>query len=356
MMRKFLLAVATFGAMLAVTGHESTAKADDPPAKKVVEIKLGTLAPRDSAWGGVFRAWAKAVKEESGGTVELTWFFNAQQGDETEMIGKSRSKQMAGGAFTATGLSAIFPSVIALQMPGLFDNWDQLDKVRNDPDTRAKLEKGIEDGGFKILGWGDVGIGHIMFRPDNGKGDPVKPDIRTPENLKAYNTFYISGDAIGSTFLQKVGVAAPKTLSVPAILPGLSNREKGAIDVITAPAIAAEQLQWAPQVTHVLDMPVGFGIGGLVMNKDIFNGLPAEAKAALQKTGKNAGELLTGRIRGIDKDAWARALKDKKVITPTDAEKALWAAKFKETRVQLKADGKVNGEIWDSVVKAAGKQ
>ena len=353
MMRKFVLAVAALGAMLAVSGHESTARADE--AKKPIEIKLGTLAPRDSAWGGVFRAWAKAVKEESNGAVELTWFFNAQQGDETEMIGKSRSKQMAGGAFTATGLSAIFPSVIALQMPGLFENWEQLDKVRNDPDTRAKLEKGIEDGGFKMLGWGDVGIGHIMFRPDNGKGDPVKPDIRTPENLKAYNTFYISGDAIGSTFLQKVGVAAPKALSVPAILPGISNREKGAIDVITAPAIAAEQLQWAPQVTHVLDMPLGFGIGGLVMNKDIFNGLPPEAKAALMKTGKNAGELLTGRIRGIDKEAWARALKDKKVVTPTDAEKAQWQGKFKETRDKLKADGKVDAGIWDTVVKAAGK-
>ncbi|CAN5828168.1 hypothetical protein BH11MYX4_BH11MYX4_28400 [soil metagenome] len=354
MMRKFLMAVAALGAMVAVSSHESSARADEP--KKPIEIKLGTLAPRDSAWGGVFRAWAKAVKEESNGTVELTWFFNAQQGAEDEMIGKSRSKQMAGGAFTATGLSAIYPSVVAMQMPGLFENWEQLDKVRNDPDTRAKLEKGIEDGGFKILGWGDVGIGHIMFRPDNGKGEPVKPDIHAPEHLKAYTPFYISGDAIGATFLNKVGIQAPKALSVPAILPGLSNREKGAIDVITAPAIAAEQLQWAPQLTHVLDMPVGFGIGGLVMNKDIFNGLPEDAKKALLKTGKNAGDLLTGRIRGMDQEAWARALKDKKVIKPTDAERAQWQAKFKETRDQLKADGKVNADIWNTVVKAAGKQ
>lgn len=353
MMRKFVLTVAALGTMLALSGHESTARADD--AKKPIEIKLGTLAPRDSAWGTVFRAWAKALKEESGGTVELTWFFNAQQGDEVEMIGKSRSKQMAGGAFTATGLSAIFPSVVALQMPGLFENWDQLDKVRNNPETRAKLEKGIEDGGFKILGWGDVGIGHVMFRPDNGKGDPPKPEIRTPENLKAYNTFYISGDAISSTFLQKVGIAAPKALSVPAILPALSNREKGAIDVITTPAVAAEQLQWGPQVTHVLDMPVGFGIGALAINKDIFNGLPPAAQAALVKTGKNAGDLLTGRIRGMDRDAWARALKDKKVVTPTPAEKAQWEAKFKETREKLKADGKVSADIYDAVVKGAGK-
>jgi len=120
MIRKFVVALATLGVLGAMGGASGVARADDKPEKKAIEIKLGTLAPKDSAWGGVFRAWAKAVKEESGGTVELTWFFNAQQGDEVEMIGKARSKQIAGGAFTATGLSAIYPSVIALQMPGLF--------------------------------------------------------------------------------------------------------------------------------------------------------------------------------------------------------------------------------------------
>lgn len=354
MIRKLRTLVVAMGALSALVMSDAatkTAHADE--GKKPIEIKLGTLAPRDSAWGSVFRAWAKAVKEESGGAVELTWFFNAQQGDEKEMIGKARSKQITGGAFTATGLSEIYPSVIALQMPGLFDNWAQLDKVRNE--TRPKFDKAIEDAGFKILGWGDVGIGHIMYRPDNGKGDPVKPDIRVPDNLKSYNTFYIAGDAIGSKFLEKVGITTPKALSVPAILPSISGREKGSIDVITSPAIAAEQLQWAPQLTHVVDMPVGFGIGGLVMNKEVFNSLPPEAKAALEKTGKNTGELLTNRIRGIDNEAWGRALKDKKVITPTADEKAKWQEKFKEVRNSLKSDGKVNADIWDAVVKAAGK-
>jgi TRAP-type C4-dicarboxylate transport system substrate-binding protein len=351
MIRKLVVALAALGTLIMSDASTRTAAADDGP--KPFEIKLGTLAPRDSAWGGVFRAWAKAVKEESNGKVELTWFFNAQQGDEKEMIGKSRSKQIAGGAFTATGLAEIYPSVIALQMPGLFDTWAQLDKVRND--TRQKFDAEIDKGGFKILGWGDVGIGHIMYRPDNGKGDPVKPEIRTPDNLKAYNTFYIGGDAIGLKFLEKVGIAAPKPLSVPLILPSISGREKSSIDIITAPAIAAEQLQWAPQLTNVLDMPVGFGIGALVINKDIFNDLPQEAKDALLKTGKNAGELLSGRIRGIDDEAWKRALKDKKVVTPTADEKAQWQAKFKQVRDALKADGKINADVWDLVVKAAGK-
>jgi TRAP-type C4-dicarboxylate transport system substrate-binding protein len=356
MIRRFFLGVITLGVLGALGGASGTARADEGKEgekKPAIEIKLGTLAPKDSAWGQVFRVWAKAVKEKTDGEVELTWFYNAQQGDEVEMIGKARSKQIAGGAFTATGLSAIYPSVIALQMPGLFNNWAELDRVRDA--TNAKFEAGIDAAGFKILGWGDVGIGHVMFRPDNGKGEPVKPDIRVPENLKAYNTFSISGDSIQAKFLEKIGVASPKSLSVPAILTSISGREKGSIDVLTTPAIAAEQLQWAPQVTHVVDMPVGFGIGGLVINKEVFNTLSPKAKAALQETGTNAGKALSARIRTLDEQAWARAKTDKKVITLTDDEKAKWQAKFKEVRDVMKTDGKVNADVWQAVVSAAGK-
>jgi TRAP-type C4-dicarboxylate transport system substrate-binding protein len=359
MMRRFFLGVVTLGVLGALGGASGTARADDGDGKgdgekkPTVEIKLGTLAPKDSAWGTVFRLWAKAVNEGTHGEVTLTWFYNAQQGDEVEMIGKARSKQIAGGAFTATGLSAIYPSVIALQMPGLFGSWGELDRVRDL--TKDKFEAGIDAAGFKILGWGDVGIGHIMFRPDNGKGEPVKPDIRVPENLKAYNTFSISGDVIGAKFLEKVGIATPKSLSVPAILTSISGREKGSIDVITTPAVAADQLQWAPQVTHVVDMPVGFGIGGLMINKEIFNSLSPLAKQVLQDTGVGAGKAVSKTIRGMDDQAWARAQRDKKVITLTDDEKAKWQAKFKEVRDSMKTDGKVNADVWQAVVSAAGK-
>ena len=135
------------------------------------------------------------------------------------MIGGMRSGALHGGALTATGLSSIFPSVVALQMPGLVDTWDQLDKVRKD--ARGSFDAAFDQAGFKILGWGDVGIGHVMFRdplndPDHPEKGYKKPEIRTPADLKAYNTFYISGDAIGSKFLETLGISSPRALSVPA--------------------------------------------------------------------------------------------------------------------------------------------
>jgi TRAP-type C4-dicarboxylate transport system substrate-binding protein len=323
-------------AALAVTlGVARTAAAEE-------EIKLGTVAPSDSAWGKVFKAWGKAVSEESGGAVKLTWYFNGTQGDEIAMVGKMRSKQIDGGAFTATGLSQVYPHIIALQMPGLFPNWGKLDAVRDK--TKARFDKAFADQGFIILGSGDVGIARIMSR-----GGPV----RTPDDLKKFHPFYISGDHIGQKFLETIGVASPRALGIPGILPALSSRSEGAVDVINSPSIAAEQLQWAAHVDHINTLASGIGIGALIMNKERYDALPADARAVMERTGKNTGKLLTERIRGIDEAAFNRLKSSKTVVEPNDAEKAAWNEVFKKVRNALKAEGKIKGDVFDEVVAAA---
>jgi TRAP-type transport system periplasmic protein len=332
MVRKILVLVAVVAATLGAAGSASAAE----------EVKLATIAPKDSAWGKVFNAWSKAVGEESKGELKLTWYFNGTQGDEIAAVGKMRSKQIDGGAFTATGLSQIFPHVIALQMPGLFPNWEKLDAVRDK--TRGRFDTEFEKLGFRILGTGDVGIAHLMSR-----GKPV----RTPNDLKSMHPFYISGDSIGQKFLETVGVPSPRALGVPAILPALSSRAEGAVDVINTPAIAAEQLQWAAHVDHINTMASGIGIGALVMNKQRFDALPADAKAIMERTGKNTGKLLTARIRGIDAAAFNRLKGNKKVVELNAAEKAAWDQTFAKVRNSLKAEGKIRGDIFDEVMKAA---
>lgn len=344
MVRKFLVLAAALGVGLAVTSPApADDKKDDKPAGGgPIELKLGTLAPADSAWGKVFKAWAKAVDDESNHAVKLSWYFNGTQGDEIAMVGKMRSKQIDGGAFTATGLSQIYPHVIALQMPGLFPSWGKLDAVREK--TKGRFDKEFAAQGFTILGTGDVGIAHLMSR-----GGPV----RTPDDLKKFHPFYIAGDNIGQKFLETVGVPSPRALGVPAILPAISSRSEGAVDVLNSPCIAAEQLQWAAHVDHINTMASGIGIGALVMNKDRFEGLPADVKAVMERTGKNTGKLLTERIRGIDQAAFDRMKSSKTVVELNDAERKAWDETFRKVRNALKAEGKIKGEVFDEVTAAA---
>jgi TRAP-type transport system periplasmic protein len=305
-------------------------------------VKLGTLAPKDSAWGKVFGAWAKAVEDESSGALHLTWFFNGSKGDEIAMVGKMRSKELDGAAITATGLAQIWPHVGALQMPGLFPNWEKLDKVRDK--LAPKFEAEFASQGFTILGRGDVGMARLMSR-----GFPV----RTPNDLKKGHPFYIAGDPIGQKFLETVGVPSPRALSVPAILPAVSSRSEGSVDIINSPPIAAEQLGWAPHMDHINAMPSGIGIGALVMFKESYQALPGDLRAILERTGKNTGRLLTERIRAIDNAAFERLKANKTVVDINDAEKAEWAGVFVKVRNALKAEGKIRGDIFDEVTAAA---
>ena len=344
MIRKVALTGLVAIASLVAPAATKPAAADNDG--KAFVIKLGTLAPRSSTWGNLFEAWKRTVKKETSGACELDWAYSGSAGDETGMIGAMKSKGLHGGALTATGLSSIYPSVVALQMPGLVETWPQLDAVRNK--AKGTFDTAFDSAGYKILGWGDVGIGHVMFRKGEGK-----PDIRTPDSLKLYHPFYIAGDQIGSMFLAALGIQSPKALSVPAILPAIAGRNSDSVDVITTPAIAAEQLQWAPHVTHVVDMPVGFGIGALVMDKDFYASIPAACKQVIADTGKNTSELLTTAIRGKDGEAWAELMKTKTVVKLTAEEKAAWQAKFTEVRNKLKAEGKINAATWQAVTDAA---
>ncbi|MEZ4259252.1 MAG: TRAP transporter substrate-binding protein DctP [Polyangiaceae bacterium] len=338
--------------MLVVAAAAAATLAVSQPAA-AEDVKLGTLAPKASIWGAVFNAWAKAVETESNGALKLTWYYNSTQGDEIAMIGKMRGGQLDGGAFTATGLSQIYPSIIALQMPGLFPDWAKLDKVRNSTSkmfSDAFAVAGCPGGtaaptcGFKLMGTGDVGIAHIMSRD---------AAVRTPDQVKAMNPFSLPGDAIGKHFLRAVGAAGAKTIAVPAILPALSSRAEGAPRMINTPALAAEQLQWASQLNHINTNASGIGIGALVMTNKRFNELPEDARAVLKKTGQNTGQLLTTRIRAADAAAFNRLKASKTVVDLNDAEKAKWNAVFQQVREALKREGDIKGDVYDAVVKAA---
>jgi TRAP-type transport system periplasmic protein len=331
-MSRFLRA--SIATLIVLLGTAGTARAD--------ELKLATLAPKDSTWGKVFSAWAKAVDHETNGALTLSWYYNATQGDEAAMVGKIRSKQLDGGAFTATGLSRIYPSIVAFQMPGLFSGWEKLDAARDR--TRGKFDGAFDAEGFRIVGTGDVGVAHYLSR---GRA------VRTPDDVRRMHPFVISGDLVAEKVLETIGVPAPRSLSVPAILPALATRSQGGIDVINSPSIAAEQLQWSAHVDHVTTMPTSYAIGALVIDKRSYDALPADARAVLDRTGSNTGKVLTERIRGLDQAAFARMKATKTVVELNDTELAAWSTLYARVRIALRAEGKIKPDVFDDITAAA---
>jgi TRAP-type transport system periplasmic protein len=284
-------------------------------------IKIGTLAPKASPWGQVFSVWEEAVKKKSDGKVELQFFYNGQQGDEGAMVGKMKAGQLDGAAVTAVGLGKIYKPISALQMPGLFVTWAKLDVARDA--MRGEFEKGVNDAGFSLAGWGDVGAVHVM-----SKGF----EIHNPDDIKGKKPYMWRDDVVQPILYQVIGGVTPVPLNVPEVLPNLNT---GAINLINAPSLAAEQLQWSSKLDTITSDVSAMAIGALVFSSKRIDALPADLKAIVMDTGKVAASALTKRIRSEDDAAYARMKGKMKVVDLTADERAKWQAIFQKTRARL---------------------
>lgn len=292
-------------------------------AEAKTSIKIATLAPKNSPWGKVFSAWAKAVDKKTTGEVEIQWLWNGTAGPESNTVGKIKSGQISGAAITAVGLSAIHKPIVALQMPGAFKTWAELDKARDS--LKAEFDKAMNAEGFFVGGWGDVGIGRTMSHGF---------EVALPDDLKGKTPGHISTDLIGPKVYEAIGGVTPKPGDVTEFLPLLNA---GAINVLTAPALAAEQLQWASRLDHLNDGVVGFGVGAVVLSQKELDKLPADQREVMEKTGKAATEALLKIIRKEDDAALERLQKKMTVHHQTPAERAEWEKIYKKACQRVKS-------------------
>jgi len=296
-------------------------------------LRIGTLAPKQSPWGKVFSAWAKAVDEKTHGSVEIQWLWNGTAGPEANMVGKIKSGQITGAAITAVGLSSIYKPIVALQMPGAFKTWADLDKARDA--LKPEFDKSMVADGFYVGGWGDVGIARTF-----SKGFEVK----VPKDLQGKTPGLIAQDIIGPKIYEAIGGITSKPGDVVEFLPLLNS---GAINVLAAPSLAAEQLQWASKLDHVNTGAVYFGVGATVLSEKELQKLNPEEREIMDRSGKAAAAALTKIIRKEDDVAFER-LKGKMVThEQTEAEKAEWDAVFKKAcqRVKMALPGDVLAKI-----------
>jgi len=332
MLRKLATAFAAAFALATVSFGAADADA-------ATTLKFGTLAPGDSAWGKEFKKWAKDVSDDTNGELILDFQWNGQAGDEVLMVQKIRSGQLDGAAVTAIGLAQTgVTDVLLFQMPGLFSNWGKLDAARNA--MKGDFDQQFQSKGFTILGWGDVGAAKTMS---------IGFEVHHPADLQGKGCYFLAGDPIGPKLFAAIGGINAKQVTVPEILPNLTN---GSIQVLTVPPIAAEQLQWASRVTHINTMTTGFGIGAIIVSTPKVAGLPDNLKNVLNGRGAEAADRLTKSIRNIDAQAFARLKSSKSAYEPSDPEKQEWRDLFAKVRGQLRGSVFTPG-VYDKVVGLA---
>jgi TRAP-type C4-dicarboxylate transport system substrate-binding protein len=301
---------------------------------KTLEIKIATLAPDGSPWIKTFQTIDAEVREKTDNQIGIKVYPGGVLGDEKDMLRKMHIGQIHGAALTSAGLSAIYAELDVFQIPFLFESHHEVDYVIDEMD--AFFQKGFEENGYILLGWSEGGFVRLMSTAP----------VATMDDLRKLKVWTWEDSPMTKVIFDQANVSAIP-LSVPDVLVGLQT---GLVDVVYAPPSGAILLQWFTKTKYITDVKLIYLVGGLVMQKKMFNKLSPEHQKILLETCRHRMNELKTIIRKENQEALQVMIKHgAKIITPT----APQIAEFKEVSDQamLRLEGKsFSKKVRDEVV------
>src|SRR5688572_14344931 len=179
-------------------------------------LKIATLAPDGSAWMRELRVAAAEVKAATGGRVEFKFYPGGVMGSDQVVLRKMKLGQLQGGVLTASELSLVYPDAPVYSLPFLFEDWDEVARVRAQVDPL--LARGFEQHGIRMLGVTTIGFAYFMG---------AKP-IATQEDWQHLKLWTPANDKIAARVFDLADVD-PVPLSIGDVFTGLQT---GMIDTV----------------------------------------------------------------------------------------------------------------------------
>ena len=301
-------------------------------AQRGLRINLGTVVPQDSPWYEVLQQMRQDWTEISGGKVDLRIYAGGALGDDTEMLRKTRIGQLQAVAMTGIGLSRIDPGVDALQIPLLFQSYEELDYVRDK--MAPTLEKRIAAEGFQVLAWSDGGWAHYFSK----KPAPTLADVRSQK------LWISAGDPRTEELYKSLGFNV-----VPLPLSEMTTAlQTGLIEQILVPPLYALLDGSYRRAGNMTDLAIAPVIGGIVIDNKAWQRIPAALRPKLAAASEAAGAKLRARIRQMGDDA-IQQMKERG-LNVTAADRAAWQAEVEKVYPKLRGTY-APAEMFDQAVR-----
>ena len=266
-------------------------------------IKLGTLAPDGSPWHQILLRIGERWRDISGGKVKLVIYPGGALGDEQDMVKKMRINQLQAVAVSGVGLGEIEKGVSCLQVPMLFGSYAELDYVRER--MAPRLEKSIQDRGYQVLGWADVGWVHFF----------TKTPVTRIDDLRRIKLFTWAGDTEEEELWKTNGFRVVP-LAATDILTGLQT---GLIEAVPTTPLYALLNQCFGLASNMTDIQWAPLIGATVVKKSVWDTIPEPQRQQMLDAAIQAGDNLRGGIRKMNDDAVAAMQKRKLNVVHADA-------------------------------------
>jgi TRAP-type C4-dicarboxylate transport system substrate-binding protein len=241
----------------------------------------------------------------------MKWYFGGIAGSDLQVGQRIERGQLDGAASGGMLCSRLAPAMRVMRIRGAFRNRDEAAHVlyRLLPRFAEEFHKS----GFVHLS--STGLGaDVAFS---------RTPIRTMDDLRRLKGWRWDVDDVARLFDQELRFSA-----VPMPLEEAAGAfDEGRIDGFFALPTAALAFQWYTRARYLLDLPLGYIWGCLIVTERAFNRLPAEYQAVVRSAGAKLGARL--EAVGAEQDgALLHGLFQRQGLTSTPASPQLRSELF----------------------------
>jgi TRAP-type C4-dicarboxylate transport system substrate-binding protein len=297
-------------------------------------LKIATLSPDGSAFMRAMRAAGKEVEAVTKGRVKFKFYPGGVMGDDKAVLRRMRLGQLQGAALTAGSLTSAYTDVQLYNLPMVFRDLDEVDYVRERIDPQLKA--GLAANGFEVLGFTELGFAYAM----------TNVEARSVDDARHLKVWVPDGDPGTQRTAEAFGIA-PIPLTTPDVLAGLQT---GLINAVATPPIGAIALQWHTQLDYLLDVPLLYVFGTVVLTNKSFSRLSEADQMTVHTVLGDALAAIDAQSRADHEAAFA-ALQNQglTLLEPDSEQHSEWQAYADAASLRMLEKGVVTQSGFDAL-------
>jgi C4-dicarboxylate-binding protein DctP len=328
MFKKILAAVVTLAFALPLTAQAAP-----------IVIKFSHVVANDTPKGQAANYFKKLAEERTKGKVKVEVYPNSQLFKDKEEM---EALQMGSVQMLAPSLAKFAPLGLkefeVFDLPFIFDDYAELHKVTQGP-VGAKLLKKLETKGLIGMAYWDNGF-KVM-----SANKPLK-NVADMKGLK----MRIQSSKVLDSQMRSVG-AIPQVLAFSEVYQALQT---GVVDGTENPPSNLYTQKMHEVQKYVTVSNHGYLGYAVLVNKKFWMGLPADVRAALESSMKDATKFANDVAKKDNDEALAAVKKSgrSQIITLTPQEKAAWRKAMDKTHKENM--GRIGADVMKEVYTATG--
>lgn len=268
-------------------------------AQQVVKLRLSNQLPPNSAVSKGLESWKEQVESGSKGAIKVELYHSSQLYKDTEVLAAVQKGSVDMGLVVAGQAVAYDPHFAVFDLPALFQSYDQAIKAL-EGELGKELGARLDKLGVVPVFWAQQGFAEMATtkRPLNGPADFKGLKLRVHSKELA-------------RMVQLLG-AAPTTISAAEVSTALTQ---GTVDGLSTSISSYEARKWHEGAPNVTSSKLGLVALAIVINKDVWNKMPADLKAVVTSASKATAASINENVVKAEQDTLERLRKAGVTIT-----------------------------------------